>query len=149
MTHEGGCACGAVRYLVDGPLRDVLVCHCVDCVAAVGRPWAATAAYRRDLALSSAEGLRWRRAPASDHDASRGRCCRCDTVVFWDAPGRDTVSIGVETLDQAPALVVGGHIWVSQDPGWEPGEEELELAIPVFPRGSPGGVRAPALRWVG
>ncbi len=148
MTFEGGCSCGAVRYLVDGPLRDVLVCHCVDCVAAVGHPWAATAAYRRDMALHEGEGLRWRRAPRSDHDASRGRCYRCGTVVFWDAPGRETVSIGVDTLDDPPALVVGGHIWLEQDPDWEPGEEELELEIPLFRRGTPGGVRAPALRWV-
>lgn len=148
MTREGGCACGAVRYVVDGPLRDVLVCHCVDCVAAVGRPWAATAAHRRDLTLHEGEGLRWRRFASSEHGASRGRCYRCRTVVFWDAPARDTVSIGVETLDEPPALVVGGHLWVSQDPGWEPGEEELELSIPSYPRGAPQGVRGPALRWV-
>ena len=27
----GGCLCGAVRYQVHGPLRDVLICHCVEC----------------------------------------------------------------------------------------------------------------------
>jgi hypothetical protein len=148
MTYEGGCACGAVRYLVDGPLRDVLVCHCRDCVEATGHPWAASAAHRRDLTLSEGEGLRWRKAPDSDHDASRGRCYRCGTVVFWDAPGRDTVSIGVDTLDAPPALVVGGHIWIEHDPGWEPAEDEVELGIPTYPRGTPGGLAAPALRWV-
>jgi hypothetical protein len=27
----GGCLCGAVRYEVRGPLRDVLICHCGEC----------------------------------------------------------------------------------------------------------------------
>lgn len=148
MTYEGGCTCSAVRYTVDGPLRDVLVCHCSDCVDCVGHAWAATAAYRRDLALREDEGLRWRRAPDSDHGAQRGRCYRCRTLVFWDAPERDTVSFGVATLDAPPSLVVGGHIWVSQDPGWELAADELELKIPVYPRGAPGGLRAPVLRWV-
>jgi hypothetical protein len=148
VSHEGGCACGAVRYVVDGPLRDVLVCHCSDCVEAAGHAWAATAAHRRDLALREGEGLRWRRAPSSAHDASRGRCYRCGTLVFWDAPDRDTVSIGVDTLDEPPALVVGGHIWVAHDPGWEPDEEEAELEIPSYPRGAPKGVKGPALRWI-
>jgi hypothetical protein len=148
VTFEGGCPCGAVRYLVDGPLRDVLVCHCDDCVETVGHPWAATAAYRRDLVLQESEGLRWRRAPTSDNNASRGRCYRCATTVFWDAPGRDTVSFGVDTLDAPPALVVGGHIWIEQDPGWVLDDDELAAEIPTFPRGAPGGSRAPVLRWV-
>jgi hypothetical protein len=148
VTHEGGCACGAVRYLVDGPVRDVLVCHCVECVEAHGRPWAATAAHRRDLTLREGEGLRWRRAPSSEHDASRGVCYRCGTLVFWDAPSRDTVSLGVDTLDEAPPLVVVAHIWTSHDAGWEPTEEEVELGVESFPRGAPRGSTAPALRWV-
>ncbi len=148
MTFEGGCTCGAVRYSSTG--------RCVTSSSATASPasrrsaspWAATAARRRDLALHEGEGLRWRRAPASDNDASRGRCYRCGTVVFWDAPGRETISFGIDTLDDPPPLVIGGHIWVEQDPGWEPDEEELELAIPLFRRGAPNGVRAPALRWV-
>jgi hypothetical protein len=44
--------------------------------------------------------------------------------------------------------VVGGHIWVCQDPGWELPEDEEELGIPVYPRGSPAGADGPALRWV-
>ncbi len=27
----GRCLCGAVRYEVDGPLREVLICHCEEC----------------------------------------------------------------------------------------------------------------------
>ncbi|HGG64526.1 MAG TPA: GFA family protein, partial [Rhodobacteraceae bacterium] len=27
----GGCLCGAVTYVVNGPLRDVIACHCTQC----------------------------------------------------------------------------------------------------------------------
>ena len=32
----GGCLCGAVRYEVDPPLRDVILCHCEMCRKAHG-----------------------------------------------------------------------------------------------------------------
>lgn len=147
MTREGGCPCGSVRYAVDGPLRDVIVCHCRECVAAAGHPWAATAVHRRDLTLLDGDDLLWRRSTVSAHDASRGRCARCGAVVFWDAPARETVSVGVDTLDDPPPLVVAGHIWVSADPGWTPPPDEHEEGgIPAYPQGSPPG--EPAVRWV-
>jgi hypothetical protein len=118
VTVTGGCACGAVRYAIDGPLREALVCHCVDCLAAVGAPWTATAARRSDLSLRASGTLRWRVAPASEHGASRGVCDACGTVVFWDAPARETVSFGLSTLDDPPPLTVVAHIWVSHDPGF-------------------------------
>jgi hypothetical protein len=142
MTHTGGCLCGAVRYAVDGPLRDVLVCHCVECRRWAGGAWPATAARRQDLRLVAAECLRWERTPASESGASHGWCERCGSSVFWDAPGRATVSIGAGTLDHAPTLRVAAHIWVSQAPSWEapPG------TAAAFARGFPADAPQPAWR---
>ena len=47
----GGCLCGAVRYRVDGSLRDVLICHCEECRRWNGHFSANTAARREDLVL--------------------------------------------------------------------------------------------------
>jgi hypothetical protein len=55
VSAGGGCLCGAVRYEVRGPLRDVLVCHCVECRRWSGHLFAATAARREDV-LSIATG---------------------------------------------------------------------------------------------
>ena len=38
MTRAGGCGCGAVRYTLTGPIRDVVVCHCDACGEAAGGP---------------------------------------------------------------------------------------------------------------
>jgi len=136
MTNQGACPCGAVRFAVFGPVRDVIVCHCAACQEATGGPWPASAAYRNDLAVGDEAAVSWERAEVSEHDASRGRCRSCGTVVFWDAPGRDTVSFAAALLDGGDKLGVAAHIWV-------PESERAALSgigVPVEAQGLPASV---------
>jgi hypothetical protein len=141
MIREGGCLCGAVRYAVSGPLRQIFVCHCVECRRWAGHAWAATAARAADLEISDAGDLSWRRSPRSEHGAERGSCARCGGSLFWRAPGRDRVSISAGTLDDPSGLTVAAHIWVEQGADWERPPD----GIPVYPRGYPAD--APPLAW--
>ena len=111
---SGRCLCGAVRYEVRGPLRDVLLCHCVECRRWSGHAFAATAARREDLVVLESAGLRWVESPESESDARRGFCGDCGSSLFWEAPARDTVSIAAGTLDEPTGLQVCGHVYVSQ-----------------------------------
>lgn len=114
-THASGrCLCGSVRYEVRGPLRDVLLCHCVECRRWSGHVFAATAAQREDLVLLEGAALRWVASPESESEARRGFCAECGSSLFWDAPARDTVSIAAGTLDEPTGLRVSGHVYVSQ-----------------------------------
>jgi len=132
VRRQGACPCGAVRYAIDGPVRDVLVCHCDACRAATGGPWAASAAKRRDLVLTSDDdSLLWERATVSEHGASRGRCGACGTTVFWDAPGRDTVSFAAGTLADASDLEVAGHIWVGTGAATEADTSSYAEGLPT------------------
>jgi hypothetical protein len=110
----GRCLCGAVRYEVRGPLRDVLICHCEECRRWHGHASAFTAARREDLAVDDERALRWIDGPASDAHARRGFCRECGSSLFWDAPGRETISIAAGTLDGHTGLRVAGHIYVSE-----------------------------------
>jgi hypothetical protein len=110
----GRCLCGAVRYEVRGRLRDVLTCHCVECRRWSGHAFAATAARRDDLVLVEERGLRWVDSPGSDSHARRGFCGECGSSLFWDPPGRDTISIAAGTLDEPTGLRIVGHVYVSQ-----------------------------------
>ena len=114
MSATGGCLCGAVRYEVRGPLRDVLLCHCGECRRWHGHVSASTAARRQDLVIAPGEALRWVDSPRSDAGARRGFCGRCGSSLFWDAPGSATVSVAAGTLDDASGLRVSGHWYVSQ-----------------------------------
>jgi hypothetical protein len=110
----GGCLCGAVRYEVRGPLRDVLICHCKECRRWHGHVSASTAARKRDLVLIAADSLRWIQSPNSDADARRGFCGNCGSSLFWDPPRREDISIAAGTLDAPTGLRTAGHWFVSQ-----------------------------------
>jgi len=143
MTRTGSCACGAVRFRVDGPVRDVIVCHCDACREAEGGPWSASAARRGDLSIDDRGTLEWERAPVSASGASRGRCTRCGAYLFWEAPARETVSFAATLLDDgASAPEVAAHIWV---PAAEC-EDLLASGVPVRPEGLPDSLR---VRWRG
>ena len=141
MTHEGGCLCGAIRFAVHGPLREILVCHCSECRRWAGRAWAATAARDADLELRGGDAMVWVLSPRSAHGARRGFCRHCGAGLFWRAPARDRTSISVGALDDPSGLRVAAHIWVEQGAGWERPPE----GVPTFRRGYPDD--APPLAW--
>jgi hypothetical protein len=109
-NHAGGCLCGAVRYLVAGPLRAVVFCHCTQCRRNTGHFMAATAARHADFRLTREAQLRWYE---SSDAAARGFCARCGSTLFWQAKGRDTISIAAGTLDGATGLDSACHIHVA------------------------------------
>ena len=117
-------------------MRDILVCHCTACRAATGGAWAASAAERRHLVVEDPSAVTWEESQDSEHDASRGACVSCGTVVFWDAPARDTVSLGASTLVDSRDLPTVAHIWV-------PAEERDAWPAdrpPAYERGLPAGI---------
>jgi hypothetical protein len=112
--RRGACSCGAVAFTIDGPVRDVIVCHCDACREKAGGPWAASAARREEFALADPDSLEWEKAAVSAHDASRGLCRSCGEYVLWDAPARETVSFAADLLEERDDLVVAVHIWVPE-----------------------------------
>jgi hypothetical protein len=104
----GSCLCGAVKYEVHGPLRDVLACHCEQCRKQTGTYMSATAAQDTDLKITEARGLKWYR---SSDKARRGFCGECGSVLFWKGDGRDYTSISAGSIDGATGLKLEGHIY--------------------------------------
>jgi hypothetical protein len=125
----GGCLCGAVRYEVRGPLRDVVLCHCSRCRRMHGHVAAYSACAREDLTLTEDRGLRW----YADDDRERGFCCECGGSLFWRAPGRAVVSVAAGTLDAPTGLRTVGQIFVASAGDYYalPGEgERFDEAMP-------------------
>jgi hypothetical protein len=112
--HRGRCLCGAVVYELQGPLRDVLFCHCVECRRWGGHAAAMTAVPDERLVLIRDEGLRWIDSPNSELHARRGFCGECGSSLFWNSPRLATTSVAAGTLDGDTGLETAGHIWVSQ-----------------------------------
>jgi hypothetical protein len=114
----GHCLCGAVGYEVTGPLRDVLLCHCEECRRWHGHLSASTAARKEDVVVTESRGLRWIDSPNSEARARRGFCAECGSSLFWDPPGRETISIAAGTLDDTSGLRIVSHWYVSQAGGY-------------------------------
>lgn len=108
--HEGGCLCGAIRYVAMGPMREIVFCHCSQCRKQTGLYVPATAVPKAALDIAG-DSLRWF---AASGFAERGFCATCGTPLFWRmrAVGSDTASISIMagSLDDASDLVRGYHI---------------------------------------
>jgi hypothetical protein len=101
-----------VRFEVEEPLRDVSVCHCVECRRWHGGPGAYTAAPFEALRLSDESALRWIDSPESNAHARRGFCGECGSSLFWDPPGQRHICIAAGALDPPTGLKTVKHIYV-------------------------------------
>ena len=108
MTAAGGCLCGGVRYRIEGPLRDVVFCHCSRCRRTHGHVAAYTSCARRDLELAEDATLQW----FEQEGRRRGFCAGCGSSLFWEREGGETVSISAGTLDEPTGLRPRSHIFV-------------------------------------
>ena len=107
---SGSCLCGAVRYRVAGPMRQVISCHCSQCRKQTGHYLAATGALMKYFELIEQRGLQWYRATEK---AKRGFCGICGSTMFWLADGADRISIAAGSLDGESGLSTAAQIFVA------------------------------------
>ncbi|UVC11471.1 GFA family protein [Rhizobium sp. TH2] len=106
--QTGSCLCGEVKFRVDGPLREVVFCHCGQCRRQTGLYYASTNAAESDLTITGAENITWYQ---SSDEGRRGFCKHCGSALFWKYLGQDDISIQAGSLDKPTALTPGYHIF--------------------------------------
>jgi hypothetical protein len=111
----GGCLCGAVKFKVDAPLREVIACHCGQCRKTTGNFLAATNAPAASVTFIEQSGLTWFK---SSNYAERGFCKSCGSNLFWRESGSDMISITAGSLDGKTGLHIKEHIYVADKPDW-------------------------------
>jgi hypothetical protein len=125
---SGGCLCGAVRFEIDGPLRDIVVCHCSLCRRAGTNAAAYTSAPEPAVRLVGSS------EPAVYVDSNgreRSFCPTCGSLLFW-SEGDDRLSISAGALDTDAGLHVRRHIHADSAAGWE----TLPEGVPTHREGS-------------
>ncbi|WP_421850859.1 GFA family protein [Oricola sp.] len=114
-TRTGGCLCGAVKFSISGPVREVVFCHCSQCRRQTGHFVAASGCADADLDIDGAESLTWY---AASPDAKRGFCSKCGSLMFWKRDGSDKTSIMAGSFDEPSTLTPGYHICMADKPSY-------------------------------
>lgn len=82
--HEGGCACGAVRYRTEGQPAKTAVCHCRYCQLRTGSAFGVSVYFPRDHVTHLAGDLQdYTFQTESGRGFTTRFCSRCGTTVFW------------------------------------------------------------------
>ncbi|MBV1908117.1 MAG: GFA family protein [Kangiellaceae bacterium] len=111
----GSCLCGAVRYEVQGPLRDIINCHCSMCQKLHGNFGPHTKALKVNIKITHDDGLAWYK---TSNIAQRGFCHECGSSLFWEPFDLDATGIIAGSLDAPTGLKTMGHIFVGEKPNF-------------------------------
>ncbi len=125
---SGSCNCGGVKYTVNGPMREIVACHCSQCRKQSGHFYAATNAADSDLTIEDSGTLKWY---AASNIAKRGFCGTCGSALFWKPNDGDYTSIMAGTLDgDAGGVKLDRHIFVADKGAYY----EINDGLPQFPQ---------------
>lgn len=138
--HEGGCACGAVRYRTEGRPARTSACHCTFCQRRTGSAFG-LGAYFDEVQVKIVRGELGAFEHRSDESGRRMRfefCRRCGTQVTWTVeamPGMRAIGIG--TFDDPKWLKVDRFSWFRSAHPWivpPPDVEVVEKSALPQPR---------------
>ena len=128
-TYNGGCQCGAIRYVAEGDPLNERICHCRLCQQAIGAAFNARIAFRIDQVTVTGE-------PAGRHsspEVERVFCPRCGTTLFSKRAGIGIVGVTTGSLDDPGQFKPAMHIWTSSMQPWL----KLDDGLPQYPEGAP------------
>ena len=108
-TYDGGCLCGAVRFVATGQPYRVGLCHCLDCRKHTGSLFHALAMFPQDAVTVEGQTR-----------AFRGRhfCPECGSSVFGCSD--DEIEIALGALDAIDQLKPTYELWTIRREGWLP-----------------------------
>jgi GNAT superfamily N-acetyltransferase len=112
----GGCFCGAIRYRVAAPPRDVTHCHCGICRRTTGAPFVTWATFpAAAFAFTAGAPAEIRATPR----AVRQLCGACGTALTFRETARPrSLDVTVGSMDDPDAIVPAAHIWTSSRLAW-------------------------------
>lgn len=122
-SHCGGCQCGALRYRIRAPLRDIAHCHCGVCRRCSGgivTTWVT-------VPLASFQWLAGTpRVYASSASCTRSFCGDCGAqLCLYTTLSPQTLDVTVATLDHPERAPADRHIWVQSRLPWLHLDEQL------------------------
>lgn len=115
--YEGGCLCGAVRFIATGPPKGVYWCHCESCRKHTGAPVSVFAAFEvAAYQVTKGEIAKFDSTPGRTR---RGFCARCGSTLTCESlPGIRETHFHVGAFDKAATLKPTKHYFPEERLPW-------------------------------
>ncbi|MFV0279691.1 MAG: GFA family protein [Rhodoblastus sp.] len=124
---EGGCLCGAVRFICEGEPLGQVACHCRDCQHLAGGGAAHGLVLPTDL-VQMTQGAPVAYAKLSDagNRVTRFFCQSCGTQLFLrSAAHPEQIRVNAGALDDPSIYRPEDHAWVASAPLWHAREDSF------------------------
>lgn len=132
-AYEGGCMCGAIRFVAEGePLR-VGLCHCTACRRNTGTHFAVFAIWGADQVHVEGQTAFFR----SSDKGERHFCGRCGAPLFYAEPGERAIHVGA--FDDPDHFRPTYELWAKRRVGWLP----IMAGVERYPEDRPSSGRSP------
>lgn len=133
--YTGGCACGAIRYAIEGEPLFSNECHCRDCQRESGTGHGSHLTFARAGVTLTGEARRWDMVADSGNVKTRAFCPTCGAPVYMTFSAMpDIFTIRAASLDDpsryAPQVVTYGL----RAPAWD----HADPTLPRFDEMPPG-----------
>ena len=132
--HEGGCACGTVRYRLTSAPMFVHCCHCTWCQRESGAAFALNALIEADRVVVLSGEPELVPTPSVNPDGQQFYRCPSCKIALWshypmaEVEARKMRFVRVGTLDEPQHLPPDVHIYTSTKQPWL----SLDGKVPVF-----------------
>ena len=110
-TKIAKCLCGGIKIKITGKLRQVINCHCSQCMKTHGNFAAYTNSPEENITYISKSTLRWYN---SSNFAKRGFCSKCGASIFYKIKKSNTISISAGMFSNPTKLKTHSNIFTKK-----------------------------------
>ena len=108
QNHIANCLCGGIKIKIQGKLRHVSNCHCIQCMKTHGNFAAYTALKDINVKFISKRTLKWFK---SSKKAQRGFCKKCGASILFKMNKSNIISISAGLFDKSLKLKTNRNIF--------------------------------------
>jgi len=128
-SFEGGCLCGAVRYVSSAPAVAAAHCHCIDCRKSSGTGHCSHMVVPADAFSVTGPTTVYSRAAASGNVVHRHFCPTCGSAVYSTNDGMaGMVFPRASSLDDPEVSHPQFVVYASRAPSWD----HVDPDLPAF-----------------
>ncbi len=127
--HEGGCACGAVRYRLGCDPLFIHCCHCLNCQRQTGSAFVINLMIEANQVKIVTGAPQPVEVPRDDGSTQRiFRCPTCQVAVFSEYGRPEVRFVRAGTLDRPSDVTPDVHIFTQSKVGWV----RIPESVPAF-----------------